>query len=480
MTGPPAAEAGGARGSEAAAAPGPVATPRPTLAELRKAAIAAHQAGDLARAKQLYRLVLAARPADAAIWTNLGALHRREKDYRAAVACQRRAVELDPDSVDFLNNLGNALHDEGLLEEALVVRWRVAELRGHHPDALQHVAATLRHLNRYAEAVVVCDRGLRDDPDHAELRVQRAMALLAMGDYPRGFEDFEARWHGDEISKPPLPDPEWDGSDPAGRTILVMPEQGFGDTVLMARFLPLLAGRGARVLLACKPPLARLFSGLPGVAGLVLAGSPKPPVDAWTSMMSLPRHLGLTRETIPPPARLTVPPDSLRRAEAIVAPHAGRLKVGVLWSGSVTYRANHKRSFSPERFYPLAEIPGVTLFSLYKGPLHEEFLRSGLASVVVDAAGSDRDFADTAALMQKLDLIVSMDSAVVHIAGSLGLPVWNLLHHSAYWLYAPWPDHTPWYPSMRLIRQPAVDDWDGVFAVVLRDLRAMAAERRQG
>ncbi|RMF33150.1 MAG: tetratricopeptide repeat protein [Alphaproteobacteria bacterium] len=451
--------------------------PRPrraTLAELREEAIRDHHAGALDKARAKYRLYLARAPEDAAIWTNLGALHRSQKDYPAAVACQRKAVELKPDGIDFLNNLGNALFDNGELDEALELRLRVAAAQPDRATPLQYVATSLRALNRNAEAIEVCERGLALEPDHNELKLQRALAELALGDYPRGFVSFEARWQGDEISKPEFPEPEWDGSDPAGRTLLVMPEQGFGDTVLMARFLPWLKARGARVLLACKTPLMRLFDGLEGVDGLLEIGSRKPPIDGWVSMMSLPRHLGLSMENLPPPARLTVPEDSRERAKMILAPFARRLKVGVLWSGSVTYRANHKRSFSQDMFYRLAAIPGLQLFSLYKGPLHSEFQSSGLASVVIDASGSDRDFADTAALIEGLDLVVSMDSAVVHVAGSLGAPVWNLLHFSAYWLYGPFPDHTPWYPSMRLIRQPAPDDWDSVFDRVAAELGEMA------
>ncbi|MEM9047542.1 MAG: tetratricopeptide repeat-containing glycosyltransferase family protein [Pseudomonadota bacterium] len=458
----------------------PAAPPR-TMSELRQQAIDAHQNGDLDRALGLYRMFLANRPEDAAIWSNLGALHRKKKAFPAAVACQRRAVELSPDSSDFLNNLGNALYDNGDLAESLVTRQRVLQLRPGQPEPLQYVATALRGLNRHAEAVAVCNEGLTLDPTHNELRIQKAMALLALGEYATGFDLFEARWSGDEVSKPKLKEPEWQGEPIDGKTLLVMPEQGFGDTVLMARLLPALKERyGARIVLACKAPLMRLFADLDGVDILAEIGTKKPPVDSWVSMMSLPRFVPLTREQIPPPARLSVPEAAKTRAEKLLAPHRGRLKIGVLWSGSVTYRANHKRSFPMDRFYQLAAVPGVSLFSLYKGPLHEAFLGSGLASVVVDAAGSERDFADTAALVQGLDLVVTMDSAVAHVSGSLGAPVWNLLHFSAYWLYAPWPDTSPWYPSMRLVRQPKPDDWDSVFDVVERDIRQMAAARGAG
>lgn len=458
----------------------PAAAPRagPTLAELRAAAIAAHHRGETEAARTKYRLYLAHRPGDAAIWTNLGALHRKSKDYEAAVACQRRAVELAPGASDYLNNLGNALYDNADLDGALAVREEVARLRPGDAEALQYVATALRGLNRHADAVAMCDRALALDPDHNEAKIQKAMALLALGDYPAGFDLFEARWQGDEVSKPEFAEPEWQGEDPAGKTILVMPEQGFGDTVLMARLMPLLAARGARVLLVTKPPLMRLFSRLEGVAALLPIGAKKPPIDFWVSMMSLPRHLGLTLDALPPPARLHIPDDARARAERILGPHRDRLKIGVLWSGSVTYRANHKRSFPAERFYALAGIPGVSLFSLYKGPLHEAFVESGLASVVVDACGTERDFADTAALIDGLDLVVSMDSAAVHVAASLGAKVWNLLHFSAYWLYGPFRETTPWYPSMRLIRQPVPDDWDSVFATVEADIRKLARERR--
>ena len=443
-----------------------------TLRELRAQAIAEHQAGNLDAAKPAYRRCLLHNPADAAVWSNLGALHRREKDYDTAVACQRRAIEIAPDSIDYLVNLGNALYDAEVLEESVEVRKRAARLRPEDPVLWQYVAMSLRGLNRYREAIDVCVRGLALDPHHVELRIQKSLAELALGDYPTGFTSFEARWDGDEISKPTLSEPEWDGSDPAGKRLMVVPEQGFGDTILMARLLPALKARGAWVCLACKPALARLFEGLPGLDHLGMIGGPKPGLDAWVSMMSLPRHLGTTLDTVPEPARLSVPDAARRRAAAIVAPFRNRFRIGVLWSGSVSYRANHKRSFGQQRFLQLAQIPGVQLFSLYKGPLLNEFRKSGLASLVVDAAGNDQDFADTAALIEELDLVVSMDSAVVHLAGSLGAPVWNLLHFAPYWLYGSSETRTPWYPTMRLVRQPSPGDWDSVFDQIEADIRA--------
>jgi len=153
-----------------------------------------------------------------------------------------------------------------------------------------------------------------------------------------------------------------------------------------------------------------------------------------------------------------------------VAPHRDRFRIGVVWTGSVTYRANNRRSTGPESFLGLATVPGVQLFSLYKGEMHEAFLRSGMAGLILDACGEDRDFADTAAIIEQMDLLITTDTAVVHIAGTLGKPVWNLLSREGYWLYGT-GDATAWYPSMRLYRQSAQGDWPELFARVEAELR---------
>ena len=189
-------------------------------------------------------------------------------------------------------------------------------------------------------------------------------------------------------------------------------------------------------------------------------------------MMDLPLYLGATIDTLPEPVDLFIPKDSVERAQKITAPFKDRYKVGVMWSGSVTYRANHKRSFSHQRFLELCDIPDLQMFSLYKGPLLDAYNEDGTSAVIVNAAGNDRDFADSAALMRELDLVVSMDSAIVHVAGSMGIEVWNLLHSEPYWLYEPFRDHTPWYPSMRLIKQKTSGDWDGTFKDLKKDISA--------
>jgi hypothetical protein len=193
--------------------------------------------------------------------------------------------------------------------------------------------------------------------------------------------------------------------------------------------------------------------------------------------MSLPHLVGTPKDGSPPPApRLTIPGDSRERARQIVAAFRERFRIGVVWTGSLTYKSNNRRSVSPESFLGLARIPGVQLFSLYKGDAHGDFLASGMNGLIVDACGKDRDFADSAAIIDEMDLMITTDTAVVHIAASLGKPVWNLLSHESFWLYG-LGETTPWYPSMRLFRQDRQGDWEELFARVEEELRSHLVER---
>lgn len=471
---------GGTGGGGAQGATGPGRGDRPNgPAGLRAQAVAAHRAGRLEEAFALYRAHLARTPGDAHAWTNLGALLRRQGRHDAAALCQRRAHALAPDDLAILGNLGNALHDSDALDEALEVRLRLVAARPEAAEAHAMLAATLRGLGRGREGAAAAEAGLARHPGDGELRVQRALSLLSAHDWAAGFEAFAARWETGELVRAACPVPEWRGEDPAGRRILVLPEQGFGDALLMTRFLPVLAARGAEVFLAAKPALTRLFDGLPGVTRLLSTGDPWPDADFSAHMMDLPRWLGVPETGPPPSPQLRLPDRSKARAARLTAPFAERFRVGVCWSGSVTYRANFKRSFGPERFLPLAGIPDVQLFSLYKGPLLEAFRADAASALIVDAAGGDRDFADAAATILEMDLVITMDTAVAHLAGVLGKPVWNLLAFAPFWLYGPEGTTTPWHPSMRLIRQARPGDWDGVFAAVAAGLEAETAQWRE-
>jgi Flp pilus assembly protein TadD len=444
------------------------------LGRLRDRAIALHRAGKPAEARPLYAAFLSAVPQDAAMWSNYGSLLRSEGRHDLSVLAQERAYALQPEGLAQMGNLANALADVGQYERALELRHAVLRRTPDDNSQKAMIGKALRTLGRYEEGIAWLEQAVADHPDVPELRIQLSLTELAAGRYASGFHNFGVRWQTGELKPRKIAFPQWQGEDLTGKTILVMPEQGFGDAVTFSRFLPVLRRYNpAAVRLFCEPPLVRLLERVEGADWTGNEIGPDGSHDVWTNIMDLPAAHFAQSSEIPAPTRLTVPADSQERARVIVSPFRDRFKVGVVWCGSVTYRGNAFRSFSHTEFHRLLDLPGVQLFSLYKGPELAAFHADGTAGFIVDAAASDRDFADCAAMMMEMDLIVTSDTVTAHLAGSLGRPVWTLLHWDAFWLWQLERDSTPWYPGMRLIRQERPRDWAGVMARVRQDIAAM-------
>ncbi len=439
------------------------------LQAMRRAAHLAHRkkAPDAAGA---YARYLALVPDDASMWSNLGALHRSEGNYLAAFRAQARAQVIAPDDVALRNNYANILSDLGQYDDSIASREWILERRPDDANQKAMIGRCLRGKGEYHAAISYLKAAIPQHPEETELKMQLAFAQLGAGDFATAFETYRVRWETAEMKVRDMPFPEWKGEPLAGKTILVMPEQGFGDAILFARFVASLKARDARVLYLAEAPVAPLFEGLAG-ADWVGTSLPKSThVDFWMNMMDMARvHFANTRE-IPAPALLSIPASSQTRAAKLTAPFADRFKVGVVWNGSVTYKANGFRSFSHTDLLPLTDIPGIQLFSLYKGPALEAYRADGADAFIVDAAGTERHFGDTAAMMQKMDLIISSDTATLHLAGSLGLPTWAVLHWDPFWVWRHAGDTTDWYPGIRLFRQKTALEWGSVMKDVQRAL----------
>ncbi len=457
---------------------GPAETLSP--AALKQRASDLHRAGRSGEARPLYAAYLSRVPQDGGMWSNLGALLRSEGRHDLALQAHARALALAPDSTVVMGNYANVLADVGDYARALPLRHRILAQDPGDRSQKALIGKALRAQGKYDQAIAWLETAIAAHPEDAELRIQLAMSQLADRRYAAGFRSYDIRWQTGELTPRKMDRPKWDGGSLAGKRILVLPEQGFGDAVTFARFLPVLRRFDpAQVLVIAEKPLLRLFQ---AVDGADWVGSTLPDThDVWTNIMDLcPSHFDAD-PAVPPPTRLSVPADSIARARAMTAPHAGKYKVGVVWCGSVTYRGNAFRSFSHTQYLPLLDLPDLQLFSLYKGPELAAFHADGTSAFVIDTASSDRDFADCAAMMQQMDLIVTSDTATAHIAGSLGVPVWTLLHWDAFWLWQHSGTMTPWYPSMQLIRQSNPRDWDGVFVKVRRKLEAeIAGWRKKG
>ena len=437
----------------------------------RREATRLHQSGEAAGAAKAYAAYLARVPSDAGIWSNLGVLHRSEGRHLMALRAQQRAFALDSEDSGIVNNLANILSDIGQYDESIVLRRRLLDQKADDHNQKAMVGRCLRGAGRYQDAIDWLSKARQDHPDDAELEMQLAFAQLGAGRYADGLRSYKARWRAGELSPRELPFPQWKGEDLTGKTLAVLPEQGFGDAVLFARFLPVIEGHGGRVLAYVERPLARLLADLDGADQIVTALTRSQGIDYWVNMMDLAELHFARGGAVPPPTRLNVPQDSVDRARQIVAPYEKVFKVGLVWTGSVTYKGNAFRSFTHREFLPLSDIDGVQLFSLYKGPRLEEYFADGSDAFLIDAGSTERDFADCAAMMRQMNLVITSDTATAHIAGSLGIPVWTVLHWDAFWVWRHHGDTTEWYPGMRLFRQKVPLDWGGVMSEVARALR---------
>jgi len=372
--------------------------------------------------------------------------HQRRLD--EAIASFRAALEHQPDHAPVHNNLGLALSEQLKLDEAEACYRRSIALTPEAPDP---------HFNL-------------------------GLVLLAKGEMQEGWREYEWRWRtAQTIShRRKFPQPQWHGAPAAGRTLLIHAEQGFGDTLQFCRYAPLAAARGLRVILGVPKSLTRLLRCLPDVDKVIGRGDDLPPFDLHCPMLSLPLAFGTTMSSIP-----AAP--SYLRAEAqevafwgdrLAAMNRPGLRVGLVWAGQpgshspVQAAVDRRRSIDPARLAPIFDMPGLHLVSLQKtGP-------AGPAGVALtDFMDEMEDFAATAALIANLDLVIAVDTAVAHLAAALGKPVWLMSRFDACWRWLTDRRDSPWYPSLRLYRQPEPDNWSAVLAEITRDLHRLAQSR---
>ncbi len=440
--------------------------------------------GRPAEALACFETTIALRPGDPAFHNNMGLALRLLDRLDDAVACFRQGVRVQPDYEKAWSNLGNALQEQERGAEALECLERAVALAPGTPDPLNNLGAALYRQRRLEDAAAVFRRGLQCAPDSADLMWNLSQAALALGDYETGWRAFEARFRTAQLTAAwhKSPAPAWNGTDSLkGRTILLFAEQGFGDTLQFVRFVPALAARGASIVLLVQPALKSLLAGLGGIAAVAGFGEKLPRFDLQYPLMSLPFALGLRLDGIPADKPYLSPdPDRAAAWRARVAALPG-LKVGLVWAGGPrpddpeATRIDRRRSLRFGQLEALTEIPGVSFVSLQKGAGAAQ-ASTGLPGLDLhDWTGELASFADTAALAQNLDLVISVDTAVAHLAGALGRPVWLLNRFDSCWRWLDGRDDSPWYPTLRLFRQTAPGDWNGVLQRVRAALQALAA-----
>jgi tetratricopeptide (TPR) repeat protein len=492
---------------------------RPNHAEaLCNLGLALHVQGKFEQAAACQRKALVLRPGYIDALVNLADALKALERLDEAEAAYRRALAIDPASSHALCNLGLLLHDQGKLEEAASVlrkslaieprnHWALCNLvgvllrqenfeeavaLGRRAIALQpdfmtaqfNLATALAKHGDIDESIAAFSRAIALEPSRAEPHFSLAQALLLRGDFAQGWGEFEWRWKLKDYEwirdiRGALERPRWSGEEIAQKTIMLCAEQGLGDTLQFVRYVPLVVARAGRVILLVQPSLKSLLANIAGVTLLGL-DAPSPDYDVYCPLLSLPRLFATTAQTIPAQAQYPAADAGAIQRWGLRLGEAG-LRVGIAWQGKPGTVTDRGRSFPLASLAPLSRIPGVRLISLQKNDGVEQL--AGLPEGMrVETLGPDFDggpdaFVDTAAVMTNLDLIVTSDTAIAHLAGALGRRTWVALKSVPDWRWQLGTPLSPWYPTMRLFRQRTAGDWDGVFAEMEEELAQSASIR---
>lgn len=401
----------------------------------------------------------------------------RKGQLNEAISAFRRCVVLQAEFPNARYNLGVALGDAGQYSEALDHLQHVATAEPERAEVFNSIGHVLNQQRQPQQAVTYYEQAITLNPDYAQAHFNLGMTLLQLGDYERGFVEYDWRWRTGQFTPFQCPQPQWDGSPIPDKTLLIYTEQGAGDAVQFARYLPWAAQRCKKLILVCLPTLMPLFSTIPGITHIREPGQiGVHEFDAYLPLLSLPRVHGSTLDTIPAQTPY-LDVQAIRRRKpngAALLPSSPHRKVGIVWAGSPTHTNDRNRSCRLAEWRPILQTPTIDFYSLQKeGPSR------GLAELPAGITLHDLDlrlddYGDLAVLIDQLDLTISVDTSVAHVAGALGKPVWTLLPYVPDWRWLLAGETTPWYPTMRLFRQERPRDWPSVMTRVAAELRAKA------
>jgi tetratricopeptide (TPR) repeat protein len=424
-------------------------------------ATALAEARDFPRAIAQWKKYLELNPHDADACAQLGSCLMWFGKLQEAEATCNWAISINPRSADAHNNLAACLSQQGRLDEAIAACRKAIEISPDHPGAHGNLGAALTDRGDFAGAIDHLSRALQLRPDLDEAHWNLAMAYLRQGDFVNGWPQYEWRlknyW---AVVKSKFTQPRWDGGDLHGKTILIHAEQGLGDTIQFVRYIPMVAARGGRIIFACPKELTRLLKNIPHISEIITPGERPSPFDVYCPLLSLPLIFGTTLSNIPADVPYIKPePELLEKWANRLGPRGSARRIGLAWAGSPLHRYDARRSIPLAQFVPLASLANVEFHSLQKGPAADQAAKPPPGLRLIDHAAELNDFADTAALIQQLDLVISVDTAVAHLAGAIAKPVWTLISTASDWRWLTEHTDSPWYPTMRLFRQVVAEDW---------------------
>jgi tetratricopeptide (TPR) repeat protein len=411
-----------------------------------------------------YQAAVEAQPQSAHLYCNLAIALTRGGDEDAALTAAQRAIDLKPDLPEAHNALGTLWKNRRRPADALAEFVKAARLNPNFAEAINNIGSILEQLNRLDEAEKHFQRAVELNPASPTLHENFACNLLLRGDFVRGWQHYE--WRRAAPGNPSnrnLGRPQWDGSPLAGQTILLYAEQGVGDTIQFSRYIPLVRDRGGKVIVECQSSIASLIKQIDGAEETIEQGQPLPQFDCSAPLLSLPLIFGTTLYNVPHNVPYIIPdPARLQIWAEKIPPSPKTLRVGLTWAGNPRYRNDRIRSCPPGLLEPLAQIPNVKFFSLQK----ERSANPPESLHLIDLTADLTDFTETAAMISQLDLVITVDTAIAHLAGALAKPTWLMLPQVPDWRWLTDRADSPWYPTLKLFRQTTAGDWADVIGRV--------------
>ncbi len=426
-------------------------------------------------AEKSYYRAIELKPDYAEAHNNLGNVLQSLNRLDDAISSYKSAITINPYYTEAHYNCGNARKEQKRFDEACVSYKRAITLKPDYAKAHNNMGITLQEQGKFAEAAECYSRAIELKQDYADAHFNKSLLSLLKGNFKDGWQKYEWRLHTNGYTHRTFQQPGWDGTPLNGKTILIHTEQGFGDNIQFVRYLPMVQEQGGRVVFECLPNLINLLKNCTGIDTIISrdpSGKLSEQFDFHSHLLSIPGILNTRLDTIPSNGPYIIP-DSTRVMEwrDRLKVNEKSIKIGLVWASSPENRElYHKKSCKLINFETISEIPGLSFYSLQKGSSSAEIHNAPKSMKIIDLDNELNDFVDTAAVIANLDLVISVDTSVAHLAGAIGKPVWTLLPFVPDWRWLLERDDSPWYPSMRLFRQSRPDDWDDVFEQVEKAL----------
>ncbi len=442
---------------------------QPSYQEIFLQALQAHKNHELHLAEEMYRQLLRINPDDVGSLVNLGVILKGKGLLPAAHACYARAYALQPNAPAAISNLANTYMLQGKFQEALEWQEKLLQTKQHTAEVYYNRGLIFRCLGRLSEAVFSFDRALSIRPDFMEASWDRALTLLAGGDIQSGFNAFESRWQFPHMQKPVYKHQEWNGSDPADKTILLYTEQSAVDVMFFIRFAEMLHKKGARIILQCQADLAGLLRHTPFIDQVIPYGESAEHYDYHLSLLSLPHKLGVTSAMLPQ----TIPYISLPTLQPLPFLNADShtVRIGLVWSAKDQAMGWDTSGPGLKPFIQLLQSPNSYFYSLQMGDAARDVQNMGVHGLIRDLSPHISSLEDIARILDQLDLLITVDGTIAHMAGAMGVPTWVVLPLSAGWHWGIHPEISTWYPTAKIFRQVLAHDWQPPFTKMSEKLK---------